>query len=217
MNSGNHHEHGRHLQVGPHPALSSNVFSRMRIALGTAGARLKASLRASAWTAVAVRVGSLAVALVLLAWIGRTATTAQAGVVAAGADGRADAGAVASATRPVASTLIASTGPIIPTSGSSASASPADRERDQATSHARATASDPVFVNHASAEELRRLPGVGPKRAEAIVALRQRVGRFQRVEDLLRVKGVGRATLRKWRPLVRLDAPTSPSSDAGRP
>jgi competence protein ComEA len=72
-----------------------------------------------------------------------------------------------------------------------------------------------VYVNHASAEELRRLPGVGPKRADAIIALRQRMGRFQRVEDLLRVKGVGRATLRKWRPLLRLDAPAPP--DAGAP
>jgi competence protein ComEA len=72
-----------------------------------------------------------------------------------------------------------------------------------------------VYVNHASVEELRRLPGVGPKRADAIVALRQRVGRFQRVEDLLRVKGVGRATLRKWRPLLRLDMPPVRERDAG--
>lgn len=70
-----------------------------------------------------------------------------------------------------------------------------------------------MYVNYASMEELRRLPGVGPKRAEAIVALRQRMGRFQRVEDLLRVKGIGRATLRKWRPLLRLDAPAT--ADAG--
>jgi competence protein ComEA len=74
-----------------------------------------------------------------------------------------------------------------------------------------------VFVNHASAEELRRLPGVGPKRADAIVALRQRIGRFQRIEDLLRVKGIGRATIRRWRPLLRLEAPASSSAtpDAG--
>lgn len=82
---------------------------------------------------------------------------------------------------------------------------------------ARATSDDPVYVNYASADELRRLPGVGPKRAAAILALRQRLGRFQRVEDLLRVKGVGRATIRKWRPLVRLDAPPVARGDAGRP
>jgi competence protein ComEA len=77
----------------------------------------------------------------------------------------------------------------------------------------RATADSPVYVNQAGPEELRRLPGVGAKRAEAIVALRQKLGRFQRVEELLRVKGIGRATVRKWRPLVRLDSP--PPSDGG--
>jgi competence protein ComEA len=72
-----------------------------------------------------------------------------------------------------------------------------------------------VYLNHASVDELRRIPGVGPKRAEAILVLRQRLGRFQRVEDLLRVKGVGRGAVKKWRPLVRLDTPGS--SDAGSP
>jgi competence protein ComEA len=69
----------------------------------------------------------------------------------------------------------------------------------------RATPDDPVILNQAAFEDLRRLPGVGPKRAQAILTLRQRLGRFRQVEDLLKVKGVGRSTLRKWRPLVRLD------------
>jgi len=85
-------------------------------------------------------------------------------------------------------------------------------------SSARATADDPVYVNYASAEQLRRLPGVGPKRAEAIVALRARMGRFQRVEDLLRVKGIGRATVKKWRTLLRLDVKRAETqADAGAP
>jgi competence protein ComEA len=79
----------------------------------------------------------------------------------------------------------------------------------------RATPEDPVYVNEATAEELRRLPGVGVKRADAILALRVRVGRFQRIEDLLRVKGVGRRTLGKWRPLVRLDR-RDPDAGAAR-
>lgn len=70
---------------------------------------------------------------------------------------------------------------------------------------ARATPEAPVYLNEADEAELRRLPGVGVKRATGILELRQRVGRFRRVEDLLRVKGVGRGTLRKWRPLVRVD------------
>jgi hypothetical protein len=42
------------------------------------------------------------------------------------------------------------------------------------------------------------------------------MGRFQRVEDLLRIKGIGRAALKKWRPLVRLDAPPSTTDPTAR-
>jgi competence protein ComEA len=71
---------------------------------------------------------------------------------------------------------------------------------------ARATPDDPVDLNTAQAGDLRRLPGVGAKRAEAILALRARLpgGRFHQIEDLLKVKGVGRAMLKRLHPLVRL-------------
>jgi competence protein ComEA len=63
----------------------------------------------------------------------------------------------------------------------------------------------PVALNRANAEELQRLPGVGAKRASAILALRQRLGRFQRKGDLLRVKGIGPRTLERMLPHVVLD------------
>ncbi len=63
-----------------------------------------------------------------------------------------------------------------------------------------------MVLNAATAEDLRRLPGIGAKRADAILALRGRLGRFHAIEDLLKVKGIGRATLKRLRPLVRLDA-----------
>jgi competence protein ComEA len=78
----------------------------------------------------------------------------------------------------------------------------------------RASPDDPVFLNTASDIELRRLPGVGAKRADAILGLRARLGRFRALEDLLKVKGIGRATLKRLRPLVRLDPP---ASDGGPP
>ena len=78
-----------------------------------------------------------------------------------------------------------------------------------------ATADDPVYLNEATVDDLRRLPGIGPKRALAVLALRQRLGRFRQVEDLLRVRGIGRSTLRRLRPLVRLDHP--PAGDGGAP
>jgi competence protein ComEA len=68
-------------------------------------------------------------------------------------------------------------------------------------------------LNTATEEDLRRLPGIGAKRAAAILALRVRLGRFRALEDLLKVKGLGRATLKRLRPLVRLDG--GEAGDAG--
>jgi competence protein ComEA len=62
----------------------------------------------------------------------------------------------------------------------------------------------PIDLNQATATELEELPGVGPSTAAAIVAHRQRIGRFLRIEDLLEVRGIGTARLEALRPLVRV-------------
>ena len=64
--------------------------------------------------------------------------------------------------------------------------------------------SDPLDLNRADDVQLDRLPGVGPALAGRIVANRERVGPFRRVEDLLRVSGIGPATLARIRGLVRV-------------
>jgi competence protein ComEA len=64
-----------------------------------------------------------------------------------------------------------------------------------------------IILNVASEDELMKLPGIGPSRARAILALRQRLAKFRAVEDLLRVKGIGRKTLRRIKPNVVLDRP----------
>jgi len=70
------------------------------------------------------------------------------------------------------------------------------------------TADGKVILNRADATELRHLPGVGPKRAEAIVLLRAKLGgRFKRITDLLRVKGIGPKGLKKIEPHAVLDEP----------
>jgi len=74
-----------------------------------------------------------------------------------------------------------------------------------------ATEDDPVYLNEATVDDLRRLPGIGDKRAMAVLELRKKLGHFKQVEDLLRVKGIGRSTLRKLRPLVRIDHPEAGS------
>jgi competence protein ComEA len=171
--------------------------------------RIAALIRGSAWTSLLVRGVALVGALLVLAWVGRSAI-ASSGPVPTTTMLANDGGA---APVMLTSAIIPSPSappplPIGPPATLATVASPPS---------ARATSEDPVYVNHASAEQLRRLPGVGPKRAEAIVQLRQKMGRFQRVEDLLRVKGIGRMTLRKWRPLVRLDSPPLPPSPSALP
>ena len=52
-----------------------------------------------------------------------------------------------------------------------------------------------ININLASATELEQLPGIGPATAKAIVVYREKYGAFNRVEDLLKVRGIGPAKL----------------------
>lgn len=60
----------------------------------------------------------------------------------------------------------------------------------------------PVPVNTANQETLQMLPGIGPVLARAIVETRIKTGPFQQAEDLLRVPGIGPKRLASLRPLV---------------
>lgn len=62
----------------------------------------------------------------------------------------------------------------------------------------------PLDLNRATAEDLQRLPGIGPKRAAQILALRQARGRFRSVDELLEVPGIGPKTLARLRPQLRV-------------
>jgi competence protein ComEA len=73
-----------------------------------------------------------------------------------------------------------------------------------------------VNINTASEEELQRLPGIGPARATAIVALRARVQRFRATDDLLRIRGIGRVSFRRLRPYLTLTAETTLLARPGR-
>ncbi len=59
-----------------------------------------------------------------------------------------------------------------------------------------------IDLNTASQEGLVVLPGIGPSRAQAIIALRTRRGGFRTVEELDDVPGIGPATMTKLRDLV---------------
>ncbi|AIQ65088.1 hypothetical protein PSTEL_20145 [Paenibacillus stellifer] len=59
-----------------------------------------------------------------------------------------------------------------------------------------------VNVNTASAAELTALPGIGEKKAQAIVDYRSQHGPFKSASDLEKVKGIGPKMLEKMKPYV---------------
>ncbi len=78
------------------------------------------------------------------------------------------------------------------------------KEGASASSAAKGKAAVRVKLNTATAAELEALPGVGPALAQRITAYRQG-RRFSSVDDLLKVKGIGKAKLERLRPLVEVD------------
>lgn len=74
-----------------------------------------------------------------------------------------------------------------------------------------------VDVNTASVEELDRLPGIGPTKAEAIVRYRIENGPFASVDALDAVPGIGPATLASIRELVEVGPATVATAPAPEP
>ena len=62
----------------------------------------------------------------------------------------------------------------------------------------------PVDINTAGTEQLTEIPGIGEAMARRIVDWRDEHGPFRRVEDLMKVKGIGEKSLEKMRPHVTI-------------
>ena len=62
----------------------------------------------------------------------------------------------------------------------------------------------PINLNTATIAQLETLPGIGPYTAKSIVDFRNHSGPFQRVEDLLAIKGISKSKLEKLRPYVTI-------------
>ncbi len=55
--------------------------------------------------------------------------------------------------------------------------------------------SEIININDATAKQLESLPGIGRKTAEAIIEYRIRKVKFKKIDDLLKVKGIGKTKL----------------------
>lgn len=68
----------------------------------------------------------------------------------------------------------------------------------------------PVDINTADVKTLdKAMKGVGPKTAQAIVDYRAKNGPFKSVDDLTKIKGVGKATVEKNRANLVVGRPAS--------
>ena len=66
-------------------------------------------------------------------------------------------------------------------------------------------AHEKININTAGAEELVKLPGIGPAYAQRIVEWRAENGRFTSVEQLLQIRGIGEKRLEQIKPYIRLN------------
>ena len=66
-----------------------------------------------------------------------------------------------------------------------------------------------VNINQATSTEFARLPRVGTKLADRIVAHRTQHGAFKRAEDLMEVKGVGEKKFASLKPYLTVSGPTT--------
>jgi len=69
-----------------------------------------------------------------------------------------------------------------------------------------------VILNTATVADLRTLPGIGEKRAQAIMSLRDKLKKFHRVQELRRVRGIGAKTLQRLAPKLLIDPPAGSCS-----
>lgn len=61
-----------------------------------------------------------------------------------------------------------------------------------------------VNLNTATASELDTLPGIGPAYAQKIIQYRSEKSRFNKIEDIMNVTGIGQATFAKLKDLVEV-------------
>lgn len=65
-----------------------------------------------------------------------------------------------------------------------------------------AASPEPFSINTATPEQLEALPGIGKAIASRIIEHRDEHGPFVQLEDLMNVRGIGKATFEKLRPYV---------------
>ncbi|WP_433946057.1 ComEA family DNA-binding protein [Paenibacillus sp. SN-8-1] len=94
--------------------------------------------------------------------------------------------------------------------GTNREAAAAESQPSAAKSSGSADSSKPsesagtININTAGLEELQNIPGIGAKKAAAIMDYRNQHGAFSKVSDLTKIKGIGPKVLEKMKPFIGL-------------
>ncbi|MEF2964774.1 helix-hairpin-helix domain-containing protein [Paenibacillus sp. M1] len=144
-------------------------------------------------------------------------TAAQAG--GTGSDAKtspqADAGGqgqVSAGINPPANGNTAGTGEAVTASGPGTTAAGTAGNAGEASAAGADAAAKPqqtdqsglISINTAGISELQEIPGIGEKKAQAIIDYRNQHGLFRSVNDLTKVKGIGDKMLEKMKPYIGL-------------
>jgi competence protein ComEA len=62
-----------------------------------------------------------------------------------------------------------------------------------------------ININNASAADLEKIPHIGEKFARAIIAHREKYGRFRKPEHLLLVRGISDKRFREIEPFIKVE------------
>jgi competence protein ComEA len=177
------------------------------------------TLKESVWAPIALKAFGILAGMLALAGVGASSLARGAGVQVSAGSGAAGAAMAAglsmlgkvepgkAAARAAAETDAApkrDAGAAVDAGTGSDGGNAADA--GEVVSAAGVTADGKVILNRAGVDELCLLPGIGAKRAQAIIDLRTKLGgRFKKMADLLRLKGIGPKGLKKIEAKAVLD------------
>jgi competence protein ComEA len=68
--------------------------------------------------------------------------------------------------------------------------------------HSQDNSAKKIDINSASVQELQKLPQIGAAVAQRIVDYREKHGKFSKIEEIMKVKGIGEKTFLKIKPLI---------------
>jgi comEA protein len=71
--------------------------------------------------------------------------------------------------------------------------------------------SEKINLNTASLVELQNLPRIGPKIAQRIIDFRNQNGSFKKIEELMKVKGIGEKVFNRLKDLITVGPDTQPN------